>query len=69
MRAPRPRARLRTDARRRLKKVQGKKKRDAQEADRVKALEGAPPGLAGEVEDGTAGPGDLLATKDEDVIF
>lgn len=49
--------------------MQGKKKRDAQEADRVKALEGAPPGLGDVVEDGTQGPGDLLATKDEDVIF
>ena len=52
-----------------MKKVQGKKKRDALEAERVRATEGAPPGLAGEVEDGSQGPGDLLATKDEDVIF
>ncbi|KZV86283.1 putative vacuolar ATP synthase subunit D [Exidia glandulosa HHB12029] len=51
----------------RLKKVQGKKKRDAEQAEQQrKAIQGAP---SGEGEDGVQGPGDLLATKDEDVIF
>lgn len=56
---------------RRLKKVQGKKKRDAETADRQKkALE---EGQSEEVPDGTieqaGGGGDLLSSKDEDVIF
>lgn len=52
----------------RLKKVQGKKKRDALEADRLKAIEAAPPSLSDDIDDGQ-GQGDLLATKDADVIF
>ncbi|KAI0670434.1 vacuolar ATP synthase subunit D [Trametes maxima] len=52
----------------RLKKVQGKKKRDAEAADALKKLQdeaeitASPPNLAG-------GGGDLLGSKDEDVIF
>jgi V-type H+-transporting ATPase subunit D len=55
----------------RLKKVQGKKKRDAALEDEKrlklqKEREAEPPVVA-EL-DGT-GPGDLLSSKDEDVIF
>jgi V-type H+-transporting ATPase subunit D len=54
--------------RRRLKKVQGKKKRDAQAADAAKALlaeaeEAAP------TDEGPSTNANLLDEKDEDVIF
>jgi V-type H+-transporting ATPase subunit D len=57
----------------RLKKVQGKKKRDAAAAEELKrklAIEAGeelapPPTLIDDEE----GPGNLLAVKDEDVIF
>ncbi|TFY81040.1 hypothetical protein EWM64_g2973 [Hericium alpestre] len=59
----------------RLKKVQGKKKRDAEAAEalRIKMAQeagidpNAQPALI--EEDTTAGPGDLLSSKDVDVIF
>jgi len=57
----------------RLKKVQGKKKRDADAAEALKkklALEsGAPVEPTPVMEQADEGPGNLLATKDEDVIF
>ncbi|KAJ6597021.1 ATP synthase subunit D-domain-containing protein [Mycena vulgaris] len=52
----------------RLKKVQGKKKRDtaARDAEAAAIAETTPP----EFEDfGDNGPGDLLSSKDEDIIF
>ena len=53
---------------RRLKKVQGKKKRDAAiEEEKRRAIDQGEPKAAYEVEDG--GRGDLLSSKDEDVIF
>ncbi|KAI5116800.1 hypothetical protein M0805_001802 [Coniferiporia weirii] len=54
----------------RLKKVQGKKKRDQAVADAIRAAQGnsfedtLPP-----VESGDTGGGDLLSGKDEDIIF
>jgi len=55
----------------RLKKVQGKKKRDAAVAEAKRnaerELQGQPP-VAYEVEEEEGG-GDLLSSKDEDVIF
>ena len=52
----------------RLKKVQGKKKRDAQVAEELKkALEASDEAQASPVVGG--GGGDLLGSKDEDVIF
>lgn len=59
----------------RLKKVQGKKKRDAAVADKEKERlveERRKDGLDIDlppVESGDTGGADLLATKDEDVIF
>ena len=58
----------------RLKKVQGKKKRDAEAADKLaKALADAAEVSPEEVPDVTlevaGGGGDLLSSKDEDVIF
>jgi V-type H+-transporting ATPase subunit D len=50
---------------RRLKKVQGKKKRDTAAAAAAKELAGVE--TYEEVDEG--GGGDLLSTKDEDVIF
>jgi len=53
----------------RLKKVQGKKKRDAAEADAKKALEqGSSSGIQDQDDEGTAAT-NLLEEKDEDVIF
>lgn len=50
--------------------MQGKKKRDAETADRVKALEAAKAEQASAaIEEETEGGGDLLSSKDEDVIF
>jgi V-type H+-transporting ATPase subunit D len=52
-----------------LKKVQGKKKRDAQAADAEKAITDAEANAA-ELEDNNAPTSsDLLNDKDEDVIF
>lgn len=53
----------------RLKKVQGKKKRDAalEEEKRRKAAETAEPLPIDESD--ANGPGDLLSHRDEDVIF
>lgn len=57
----------------RLKKVQGKKKRDAEAADAKKLAESAnaeTAALPTAVDtDETSGGGDLLSSKDEDVIF
>ncbi|KAH7108088.1 ATP synthase subunit D-domain-containing protein [Auriculariales sp. MPI-PUGE-AT-0066] len=54
----------------RLKKVQGKKKRDAEAADKVKALlEASSADTVTSVDTEMEGTTDLLATKDEDVIF
>jgi V-type H+-transporting ATPase subunit D len=59
----------------RLKKVQGKKKRDAEAADKLakskaEATEAAPEEVAGVSEETAGGGGgDLLSSKDEDVIF
>jgi len=59
----------------RLKKVQGKKKRDADKAEAVKKVEASvADGTGDEVESKEAPPttestGDLLSAKDEDVIF
>jgi len=52
----------------RLKKVQGKKKRDAAEADSKKALEQSQLGIPVE-DDESEGPSNLLEEKDQDVIF
>jgi V-type H+-transporting ATPase subunit D len=55
-----------------LKKVQGKKKRDAEAADAAKkalAIEGSSAEASIEVSEEAEGPGDLLGSKDEDVIF
>ena len=53
---------------RRLKKVQGKKKRDAEVAEALrKALESSEEVSA--APDFSGGGGDLLGSKDEDVIF
>lgn len=54
-----------------LKKVQGKKKRDAETADRQKkALEAAEMEQVTDVAvEQAGGGGDLLSSKDEDVIF
>ena len=50
--------------------MQGKKKRDAETADRLKALEAAEAEPTPEIlGDDTEGGGDLLSSKDEDVIF
>lgn len=51
----------------RLKKVQGKKKRDTVARDAAAAAAGAPDAVA-EFEEGE-GSSDLLSSKDEDVIF
>ena len=62
--------RLNNDWHSSLKKVQGKKRRDAETADRLKALEAAEAEQSpGVVEDKVEGGGDLLSSKDEDVIF
>lgn len=59
----------------RLKKVQGKKKRDAAAADAQRAALQAEKEAEGEdayvppAESGDTGGADLLASKDEDVIF
>lgn len=58
----------------RLKKVQGKKKRDAEAADKLKqamADESAQVDelVGGSVPEHAGGGGDLLSSKDEDVIF
>lgn len=57
----------------RLKKVQGKKKRDAEAADAKKLAESANAetvAVPTAVDtDETSGGGDLLSSKDEDVIF
>lgn len=57
----------------RLKKVQGKKKRDAEAADAKKRLEDADAVRVQEISepplDSEAGGGDLLKDKDEDIIF
>lgn len=56
-----------------MKKVQGKKKRDAEAADAKKLAESANAETAAiptAVDtDETSGGGDLLSSKDEDVIF
>ena len=57
-----------------MKKVQGKKKRDADAAEALKRklaieAEGAEEPAKPVVDDDDEGPGNLLATKDEDVIF
>ena len=58
-----------------MKKVQGKKKRDAAVADREREALKARKEAEGEdadlppVESGDTGGADLLASKDEDVIF
>ena len=50
--------------------MQGKKKRDAETADRLKALEAAETDRPPEaIEEQVEGGGDLLSSKDEDVIF
>jgi len=58
----------------RLKKVQGKKKRDAATAEAAKVKAEAADEIGGEIETEGAPPttkskGDLLNNKDEDVIF
>lgn len=54
----------------RLKKVQGKKKRDAAAAEANRAIqEKEADGPLPPVESGDTGGADLLAAKDEDVIF
>ena len=55
----------RTDDACRLKKVQAKKKRDAAQAEERRAIEAAPPAPDGPDESSS----NLLATKDEDIIF
>jgi V-type H+-transporting ATPase subunit D len=52
-----------------LKKVQGKKKRDAATADALKALEAPEDPNAPPKDDGPTTSADLLNEKDEDVIF
>ncbi len=51
-----------------LKKVQGKKKRDAEVAEAVRKALG-PTESVPELPDLAGGGGDLLGSKDEDVIF
>lgn len=53
----------------RLKKVQGKKKRDAAAADAEKALKDAAAAAEAPAPDTVEGSTDLLSSKDEDVIF
>ena len=53
----------------RLKKVQGKKKRDAAKADAEREEKKKPGIEMAPVESGDTGGADLLASKDEDVIF
>ena len=58
----------------RLKKVQGKKKRDAEASEKLKKALDAEEGaqveeLASSVPEHAGGGGDLLSSKDEDVIF
>lgn len=54
----------------RLKKVQGKKKRDAEKADKLKSLQNADAERSPNVvEEGVESGGDLLSNRDEDVIF
>jgi V-type H+-transporting ATPase subunit D len=57
----------------RLKKVQGKKKRDAEAAEARKKLEGEGQSDAADqterIQLGEDAPSDLLNAKDEDVIF
>ena len=57
----------------RLKKVQGKKKRDAEAADKLKKLmaeeEEAVEEHTETLPEHAGGGGDLLSSKDEDVIF
>ena len=59
----------------RLKKVQGKKKRDAEKAEAAKKIEEDAAGEAGdevkaeETPSTTESTGDLLNDRDEDVIF
>lgn len=59
----------------RLKKVQGKKKRDAEKAEALKKIEADAAGETGGETKTTEAPsttervGDLLNDKDEDVIF
>lgn len=57
----------------RLKKVQGKKKRDAAKADADRLEANAQAGVEVHKDDGigggTAGGGDMLDDNDEDVIF
>jgi hypothetical protein len=52
-----------------LKKVQGKKKRDAQAADAAKAIQEAETADVQPKDEGESATSDLLNDKDEDVIF
>jgi V-type H+-transporting ATPase subunit D len=52
-----------------LKKVQGKKKRDAALADASKAIENTETADVPPKDETATGPSDLLNDKDDDVIF
>jgi V-type H+-transporting ATPase subunit D len=53
----------------RLKKVQGKKKRDNAAKMEERAVQDKSPVMEASIQEGEEGAANLLSTKDEDIIF